>query len=62
MTKGFEQANVSDGCLFPSIEVATVLSDFKKQTGGIDIEFSNSTNFDIDLDKLSRFISIDLKI
>ena len=63
MTQGNNYANMSESNLYPSLEILTVLSDFEKETGGIDIQRNSSkTGFEIDMKKLSRFIDVVLQI
>ena len=50
-------AYMNESNLYPSLEVLTVLNDFRNQTK-IDIQTNGSSSFDIDLLKLNRFFSI----
>ena len=38
MDEGLNYINMSKSNLFPSLEILTVLKNFKNETGGIDIE------------------------
>ena len=40
---------MSKSNLYPSLEILTVLSDFEKETGGVDIQRNKTKGFDIDL-------------